>query len=66
MNENKKEQRDFSADGLLEQLNDTAIPMPTKGVIFKETTPNLSAKIVDLIATTYGIPEVDHCYMCPE
>ena len=66
MNENKKEQRECSADGLLEQVNDTAIPMPKKGVIFKETTPNLSAKIVDLIATTYGIPEVDHCYMCPE
>lgn len=66
MSDNRREQRDFSAEGLLAQLDDTAIPIPKKGTIFKDTTPNLSSKIVDLIATTYGIPEVDHCYMCPE
>ena len=65
-NDNRKEARDFTSEGLLEQLTDTAIPIPLKGVIFKDTTPNLSSKIVDLIATTYGIPEVDHCYICPE
>lgn len=63
-NENFNE-RQFTPDGLLEGLLETAVPFKTAGVEFVETTDSLAAKIVDVLDETFGIHEIDHCLLYP-
>lgn len=62
---NNLSESQFTKEGVLEGLVTTSVPMKMVGVEYVETTDSLSAKIVDMIDTSYGISEIDHCFMYP-
>jgi hypothetical protein len=47
-------------------LDGVIVPMNMTGIVVKETTSSLADKIVNLFASEYDIPELEHCLFYPQ
>lgn len=65
MNENRNETVQITVPKAVAGLFDTAVTLPITFLGFTDNTKALGNKIVDMIANTYNIPEIDYVYMGP-
>lgn len=65
MANNRFNQNQYNPEELIAGLERTAVPLNKAGLLFREKTSSLQAKVEDMIANTWGIQEIDHVFILP-